>query len=84
MTVTKKVQTTITAKQLLAAFKVFDAYDDQHDGTLNMETVVAAFTKFATNKLSREDAVELISQVAPQKDNGLFDYSQFVKIYFSN
>ncbi|KAI8909612.1 hypothetical protein EDD86DRAFT_246979 [Gorgonomyces haynaldii] len=81
-TVTKKVQTSVTAHELRFAFKVLDQYDDQHDGTIRMDTLINAFVKHATNKMSLEDAIELINQVAPQQDNGLFDYEQFIRIYF--
>jgi hypothetical protein len=51
-----------------------------------MQTVIEAFTVHASNPMSIEDAIELISQVAPQadSDNGHFDAEQFLKIYFSS
>ncbi|KAJ2997211.1 hypothetical protein HDV02_005809 [Globomyces sp. JEL0801] len=80
--VTKKPNTTITLKELRGAFNVIDTYDDCHDGTILMDSLLKAFTVYSNQALSTEDALELIRQVAPQSDNGLFDYAQFLNIYF--
>nr|KAJ3422556.1 hypothetical protein HK105_007538 [Polyrhizophydium stewartii] len=56
LTVTKKVQTTITAEELRSAFNV---------------------------KMSPDDAIELIRQVAPQSDKDTFDFQQFMGLYFN-
>ncbi|KAJ3322234.1 Radial spoke head protein 9 [Boothiomyces sp. JEL0866] len=80
-TVTKKPQTTITQEQLKKAFMIFDTYDDMHDGTISMRMLNKAFTLYSTNRLSDEDARELIREVAPQADNGIFDYAQFINLF---
>lgn len=59
-----------------------------------METLVDAFSKQASNKLTPGYAAALISQVAPHQGifalfivvdrTEIFDYDQFLKMFFSD
>ncbi|KAJ3306680.1 Calmodulin-3 [Kappamyces sp. JEL0829] len=82
--VTKKVESTITPKQLRHAFSVLDQYDECHDGTISMKCLFQAFTKWSPAQMSEEDARELIKEVAPQSETQFFDYQQFLSIYFGD
>jgi hypothetical protein len=53
-------------------------------GAMTMESLLEAFTKDATNKMSIEDAKELIAEVTSQKDVTNFDFEQFLKCYFDD
>ncbi|KAJ3046380.1 Calmodulin-3 [Rhizophlyctis rosea] len=80
----KKVQASMTAEDLRKAFKVFDNDDPSHDGTLGMQTLVQILTDWGDNRLPKDEAEDLISQVAPQAHSGIFDYKQFIRMYFSD
>lgn len=80
--VTKKVQTTITRNQLKSAFRVLETYGNSHDGTVFMKILIEAFTEYSSTKLVKEDAIELIKEVAPQGQTGILDYLQFLSLYF--
>jgi calmodulin len=81
-TVTKKVQTSITRGQLKHAFEVLDTYDACHDGTISMKTLIQAFVEYSPNPISEEDARELIKEVASQNHASIFDYMQFLDLFF--
>jgi calmodulin len=81
-TVTKKVTTTITKSQLKHAFAVLDTYDACHDGTVSMKTLIQAFTEYSPNPISEEDANELVKEVASQGHAAIFDYVQFLDLFF--
>jgi hypothetical protein len=49
-----------------------------------MECLVEAFTKHATNKMSIEEAKELISNVSSQRDGSIFDCGQFIRCYLDD
>jgi hypothetical protein len=50
--------------------------------TMSMDSLLEVFTKYTTNKMSIEDAKELIADVISQKDVTIFDFEQFLKCYF--
>eukprot|EP00842_Homolaphlyctis_polyrhiza_P004573 jgi/Hompol1/5116/HPOL_004193-RA len=52
-------------------------------GQITMTALRRVFTDHCDNKISQEDATELIRQVAPQADKDTFDYNQFVNLYFT-
>lgn len=67
LTVTKKVQTSLTLEELRHAFGVYflqlcriDTYDDCHDGTISMKSLMEVFTKYSKPALSREGIYMLI------------------------
>ncbi|KAI8811374.1 hypothetical protein BJ742DRAFT_139792 [Cladochytrium replicatum] len=80
----RKVQTTLTAEDLRRSFRVFDDLDPAHDGTLTMNMLVKILTDYGDKdkRLTREEAEDLINQVAPQAQIGIFDYAQFINMYF--
>ncbi|KND00937.1 uncharacterized protein SPPG_04038 [Spizellomyces punctatus DAOM BR117] len=84
LAMSRKVQTSITAEQIRRAFKIFDQDDPLHNGTLTMEGLVRILTDYGDQdkRLSREEAEDMISQVAPQAQTGIFDYTQFIQMYF--
>ncbi|KAJ3296362.1 Calmodulin-3 [Borealophlyctis nickersoniae] len=84
--VSRKVQTSMTAEDLRKAFKVFDNDDPGHDGTLGMQTLISIMTDWGDEKarLAKDEAEDLISQVMPQAQTGIFDYLQFIRMYFGD
>ncbi|KAI9098220.1 hypothetical protein DFS34DRAFT_103394 [Phlyctochytrium arcticum] len=82
----RKVQTSVTGEQIRKAFKIFDDDDPLHNGTLTMEGLVRILTNYGDQdkRLTKEEAEDMISQVAPQAQTGIFDYSQFIRMYFEN
>ncbi|KAJ3123618.1 Calmodulin-3 [Nowakowskiella sp. JEL0407] len=82
----RKVQTSLTADQLRKSFKLFDEEDPAHDGTLTMAMMVKILTDYGDRdkRLTAEEAEDLISQVAPQAQTGIFDYNQFINISRQN
>ncbi|KAI8995934.1 hypothetical protein BC832DRAFT_309688 [Gaertneriomyces semiglobifer] len=82
----RKVQTSVTADNIRKAFKLFDDEDPLHAGTVTMGTLVKILTDYgdAEKRLSKDEAEDLISQVAPQAQSGIFDYAQFIQMYFGH
>ncbi|KAJ3017796.1 Calmodulin-3 [Thoreauomyces humboldtii] len=84
LAMSRKVQTTVTGDDIRKAFKTFDMSDPMHGGLLTMDGLVKILTDYGERdkRMSKEEAEDLISQVAPQAQTGTFDYSQFIAMYF--
>ncbi|KAI8925223.1 hypothetical protein BC831DRAFT_277965 [Entophlyctis helioformis] len=85
LTVTKKLQTSITSNELRRAFAVLQRYDPSTypPGQISMSELIKAFTEYPDNKLSMDDAKELIRQVSSNSDKDTFNFNQFMGLYFN-
>ncbi|KAJ3167576.1 Calmodulin-3 [Geranomyces variabilis] len=84
LAMSRKVQTSMTGDEIRKAFKMFDPSDTHSAGLLTMDGLVKILTDYGDKekRMSKEEAEDLISQVAPQAQTGTFDYHQFTAMYF--
>ena len=73
----RKVNTSYTPAQVKGAFKVFER--DCPSGFVSMAALEQALTTYGSEKLSLNDAQELLSQIEPD-DNGMVNYVEFVNM----
>lgn len=60
-----------------------DSDDVQHEGAIPMSTMISILTDYGDKdkRMTREEAEDLISSVAPQAQTGTFDYQSFIQMY---
>ena len=73
----RKVNTSYTPAQVKGAFKVFER--DCPSGFVSMAALEQALTTYGSEKLSLNDAQELLSQIEPD-DSGMVNYVEFVNM----
>merc|ERR1712166_1476830 len=73
----RKVNTSYTPAQVKGAFKVFER--DCPSGFVSMAALERALTTYGSEKLSLNDAQELLSQIEPD-DSGMVNYVEFVNM----
>ena len=73
----RKVNTAYTPAQVKGAFKVFER--DCPSGFVSMAALEQALTTYGSEKLSLNDAQELLSQIEPD-DSGMVNYVEFVNM----
>ncbi|KAJ3156177.1 Calmodulin-3 [Geranomyces michiganensis] len=85
LAMSRKVQTSMTGEEIRKAFRMFEPMDIHAGGLLTMDGLVKILTDYGDKekRMSKEEAEDLISQVAPQAQTGTFDYHQFIAMYFS-
>ncbi|KAG5181620.1 hypothetical protein JKP88DRAFT_257924 [Tribonema minus] len=76
----RKVNASYTPEQVKGAFKVFEG--SAPSGYIKMESLVRALTTYGTEKLTEEQARELVSQLEPDH-NGMVNYVEYVNIMMS-
>ncbi|KAJ3112966.1 hypothetical protein HK100_002144 [Physocladia obscura] len=91
---TKPLETDITPDDLAKAFKILKMNDQknggvvptEHEGTLTRSTLIDILTSYGDleKRLTESEAVELINSVAPHGSHTVFDYIQFIRMYFPN
>lgn len=73
----RKVNASYTADEVKAAFKVFEG--NAPPGLIKVSTLQRALTTYGTDKLTAEQAAELLNQVEVDR-NGLFNYNEYVNL----
>lgn len=71
----RKVNATYTSDQVKNAFKIFES--GASGGYIKVDTLIKSLTTYGTEKLSEDQAQELVSQLEPDV-NGLINYSEYV------
>ena len=77
----RKVSATYTADQVKNAFKVFEG--DAPSGHIKVDVLIRALTNDGTDKLTDEQAHDLVSQLEPDR-SGLINYSEYVNMMMSD
>jgi calmodulin len=78
----RRVQADYTPEQLRSAFKVFET-DTVPVGYVSTEVLEHALTTYGTDKLSHEEASELLSTVDPE-GTGKINYMEFISMMSSS
>lgn len=78
----RRVQADYTPEQLKSAFKVFET-DSVPQGYVSTEVLEHALTTYGTDKLSPEEASELLATVDPES-TGKINYMEFINMMSSN
>ena len=79
----RKVQPTYTPEEVQAAFKVFEtANSGLPQGHVKTSALERALTTYGTDKLSLEEAQDLLSQVDPE-NTGVINYVEYVNMMCS-
>uniref|UniRef100_A0A7S3CXG6 EF-hand domain-containing protein n=2 Tax=Palpitomonas bilix TaxID=652834 RepID=A0A7S3CXG6_9EUKA len=79
----RKVQPSYTPEEVKSAFKVFETPGEHHQsGYVSLTALEKALTTYGTEKLSAEDAQELLSQIDVDA-NGLVNYVEYVNMMTS-
>jgi calmodulin len=78
----RRVQADYTPEQLKSAFKVFET-DQVPTGYVATEVLEHALTTYGSDKLSAEEAAELLSTVDPE-GTGKINYMEFINMMSSN
>ena len=76
----RKVNTSYTADQVKAAFKVFEGQGPS--GHVRADALIRALTTYGSAKLTEEQAQELIAQLEIN-DDGLINYVDYVSMMMS-
>jgi len=74
----RRVQADYTPEQLKAAFKVFET-DSVAKGFVSTEVLEHALTTYGSDKLSPEEAAELLATVDPE-NTGRINYMEFINM----
>ncbi|KAJ1458385.1 hypothetical protein M885DRAFT_513546 [Pelagophyceae sp. CCMP2097] len=77
----RKVSATYTADQVKSAFKVFEG--NAPGGHIKVDVLVRALMNDGTDKLTEEQAQDLVSQLEPDR-NGLINYDEYVNIMMTD
>merc|ERR1712167_100589 len=77
----RKVSATYTAEQVRGAFRVFES--GAPPGHIKVESLVRALTTDGSDKLSEEQARDLVAQLEPDRD-GLVNYKEYVNMMMSD
>lgn len=78
----RRVQADYTPEQLKSAFKVFET-DSVPNGYVSTEVLEHALTTYGSDKLSSEEASELLATVDPES-TGKINYMEFINMMSSN
>mmetsp|Transcript_35397 Transcript_35397/g.69291 ORF Transcript_35397/g.69291 Transcript_35397/m.69291 type:complete len:169 (+) Transcript_35397:65-571(+) len=79
----RKVQPTYTPEEVKSAFKVFEASNSGlPPGHVKTNALERALTTYGTDKLSLEEAQDLLSQVDPE-NSGVINYVEYVNMMCS-
>lgn len=73
----RKVSATYTADQVKSAFRVFEG--SSPEGYVKVEALARALCHDGSDKLTREQADDLISQLEPDR-NGMINYVEYVNM----
>ncbi len=76
----RKVNATYTSDQVKNAFKIFEG--GAPGGHIKADALIKSLTSYGTEKLTEEQAQELVSQLEPDV-NGLINYSDYVDMMMS-
>jgi len=71
----RKVNATYTSEQVKNAFKIFET--GAPGGHIKVDTLIKSLTTYGTEKLTDEQAQELVSQLEPDV-NGMINYAEYV------
>ena len=74
----RRVQADYTPEQLKSAFKVFET-DNVPPGYVSTEVLEHALSTYGSDKLSQEEAAELLSTVDPEH-TGKINYMEFINM----
>eukprot|EP00640_Fibrocapsa_japonica_P006837 CAMPEP_0113941546 /NCGR_PEP_ID=MMETSP1339-20121228/7439_1 /TAXON_ID=94617 /ORGANISM="Fibrocapsa japonica" /LENGTH=158 /DNA_ID=CAMNT_0000945721 /DNA_START=111 /DNA_END=587 /DNA_ORIENTATION=+ /assembly_acc=CAM_ASM_000762 len=77
----RKVNATYTSDQVKNAFKVFEG--NSAPGYIKVDALLKALMTYGSEKLSEEQAKELVSQLEPDQ-NGLINYSEYVNMMMND
>jgi len=77
----RKVNASYTSDQVKNAFKVFE--NSAAPGHIRVDDLTRALTTFGTNKLSLDQAQELVSQLEPDQA-GMINYADYVNMMMSH
>ncbi|KAJ8603847.1 hypothetical protein CTAYLR_000292 [Chrysophaeum taylorii] len=77
----RKVSATYTADQVKNAFKVFEGAAPP--GFIKVDVLIRALTNDGTDKLTEDQAHDLISQLEPDR-NGMINYVDYVNMMMDN
>ncbi len=78
----RRVQADYTPEQLKSAFKVFET-DNVPPGYVSTEVLEHALTTYGSDKLTQEEAAELLSTVDPEH-TGKINYMEFINMMSSS
>eukprot|EP01060_Flectonema_neradi_P001383 TRINITY_DN10824_c0_g1_i1.p1 TRINITY_DN10824_c0_g1~~TRINITY_DN10824_c0_g1_i1.p1 ORF type:complete len:156 (+),score=37.33 TRINITY_DN10824_c0_g1_i1:85-552(+) len=78
----RRVQADYTPEQLKAAFKVFET-DNVPPGYVSTEVLEHALTTYGSEKLSPDEAAELLATVDPE-NTGKIHYMEFINMMSTN
>jgi len=78
----RKVQADYTPDQLKSAFKVFES-DDLNPGWVKTDVLEHALTTYGNDRLSIEEATELLSTVDPD-NTGKINYMEYINMMSTN
>ena len=92
-TVSKKVKASFTYSEMIKAFKKyficrinhrFQKPDETTEGKLPVNVLIDLLSNWGTRekRLKRDEAIELIDLVSSEKQGDLFDFHQFLSVYF--
>ena len=77
----RKVNATYTADQVKNAFKIFES--GAPGGHISAEALSRALCTYGTEKLTKEQAAELVSQLEPDA-RGLINYEEYVNMMMAD
>lgn len=77
----RKVSATYTADQVKNAFKVFEG--NAPPGFIKVDVLIRALTMDGTDKLTEDQAHDLVSQLEPDGD-GMINYVEYVDLMMSD
>ena len=77
----RNVSATSSAEQLRGAFKVFEGAAPS--GHIKVETLVRALTTDGSDKLSEDQARDLVAQLEPDRE-GMVNYAEYVNMMMSD
>ncbi len=74
----RKVNATYTADEVKQAFRVFEG--SAPPGHIRLDVLERALTTYGADKLSHEQAAELVHQIEADPHTGLFNYADYVSM----
>ena len=77
----RKVNATYSSDQVKNAFKVFEGAAP--GGYIKVDALIRALTTYGSEKLTEEQAQELVSQLEPDQ-NGLINYLEYVNMMMND
>eukprot|EP00743_Colponemidia_sp_Colp-15_P002531 GILK01002743.1.p1 GENE.GILK01002743.1~~GILK01002743.1.p1 ORF type:complete len:168 (-),score=33.75 GILK01002743.1:747-1214(-) len=78
----RKVNATYTPDEVKSAFKVFSGHDAP-SGHIHVKTLMKALTTYGTEKLTEDQAAELIAQVDTDQ-SGLINFNDYVNMMMTD